>query len=60
LIWRRTAIVRTDEIQENVEQEEQEKQEEQEYTFACGATESVVQPMPRVPEVDQLKATNRI
>jgi hypothetical protein len=58
LIWRRTAIVRTDEIQENVEREEQE--DEQEYTFACGATVAVGQPMPGVPELDQLKAMNRM
>jgi hypothetical protein len=54
---RRTAIVSTDEFHENVEQEEQ---EEQEYTFVRGATVAVVQPMPGVPEQDQLQTRNRM
>jgi hypothetical protein len=57
VIWRKTAIVTTDEIQENSKQE---GQEEQEYTFACGATVAVVQLMPGVPELDQLKAMNQM
>jgi phosphosulfolactate synthase (CoM biosynthesis protein A) len=54
LIWTSAALIRTDQIKQKVEQEEQEEV----YTFSCGATVGVVQPMPGVLEWAQLNTTN--